>query len=61
MRKVLLVILAVAVLWALSTVNTRRSRARYPFLRRLDDAINILAAVLLAAWLAGFVYWLLKR
>jgi hypothetical protein len=61
MRKWLLLFLALAILYALPKINTRRTRNRYPYLKRLNDTINILALVLLVVYLAAFVYWLMTR
>jgi hypothetical protein len=61
MRKWLILLLALAILYALPKLNTKRSRTRYPFLKRLDQTINILAVVLLVVYLAAFVYWLLTQ
>ena len=61
MRKWLVLLLALAILYALPKINTRRTRTRYPFLKRLNDTINILAAVLFVVYLAAFVYWLFTR
>jgi hypothetical protein len=61
MRKWLVLLLALAILYALPKINTRRGRTRYPFLKRLNDTINILAVVLLVVYVVAFVYWLLTR
>lgn len=61
MRKWLVLLLALSILYALPKINTRRSRARYPFLKRLDETITILAVVLFVVYLAAFVYWLFTR
>ena len=61
MRKWLSLGLALAVLYAVSKLNTRRWRARYPFIKRVDRTITILAWTLLAAYLASFLYWLYIR
>jgi hypothetical protein len=61
MRKWLVLLLALAILYMLPKINTRRTRSRYPYLKRLNETINILAFVLLVAYLAAFVYWLLTR
>jgi hypothetical protein len=61
MRKWLVLLLAIALLYALPKLNTRGRRSRFPLLRRIDQAINIVAAVLLAVYLVAFVYWLITR
>ena len=61
MRKWLVLLLAIAIIYALPKLNTRRGRARYPFLKRLNETINILAVVLLIVYLTAFVYWLFTR
>lgn len=58
MRKWLTMFLALAVVYALSKLNTKRRRERYPFLKRVNEAVNILVWVLFAAYLAAFLYWL---
>jgi hypothetical protein len=61
MRKWLVLLLVIAIIYALPKFNTRRGRTRYPFLKRLNETINILAVVLLVVYLAAFVYWLFTR
>ena len=61
MRKWLVLLLALSILYVLPKFNTKRTRARFPFLKRLDQTINILAVVLLVVYLAAFVYWLFSR
>jgi MFS superfamily sulfate permease-like transporter len=61
MRKWLVLLLAIAIIYALPKLNTRRGRTRYPFLKRLNETINILAVVLLIVYLTAFVYWLFTR
>lgn len=61
MRKWLILLLALAILYALPKFNTKRSRTRFPFIKRLNQTINILAVVLLVFYLTAFVYWLLTR
>jgi hypothetical protein len=53
--------LALAVLYAVSKFNTRKWRAEYPFIKRLDRMITILAWTLLAAYCLSFLYWLYTR
>ena len=59
MRKWLLFLLAIALLYALPKINTRRRRRYSPWLKQINDAINILAVILLVVYIAAFVYWLL--
>jgi MFS superfamily sulfate permease-like transporter len=61
MRKWLVLLLALAILYALPKINTRRGRTRYPFLKRLNETINILAVVLFVVYIVAFVYWLFTR
>jgi hypothetical protein len=61
MRKWLIFLLAIALLYALPKLNTRARRDRFPLLKRIDQAVTILAAVLFVVYLAAFVYWLLTR
>jgi hypothetical protein len=61
MRKWLSLGLVLAVLYAVSKLNTRRWRARYPFIKRVDRTITILAWTLLAAYLVSFLYWIYIR
>lgn len=61
MRKWLVLLLAIALLYALPKLNTRNRRSRFPLLKRINDAVNIVAAVLLVVYLAAFVYWLVTR
>jgi len=57
-RKWLTLLLALAVVYALSKINTKRRRERYPFLKRVNEIVNILVWVLFAVYLAAFSYWL---
>jgi hypothetical protein len=61
MRKWLVLLLVLAVLYALPKINTRRTRNRYPLMKRIDGAINVVVVVLLAVYLYSFVRWLLTR
>jgi len=61
MRKWLVLLLAIALLYALPKLNTRNRRSRFPLLKRINDAVNIVAVVLLVVYLAAFVYWLFTR
>jgi hypothetical protein len=58
MRKWLFVLLVLAILYVLSFLTTKKYRARYPILRRIDRAISIVVWILLAAYGIAFVYWL---
>ena len=61
MRKWLIVLLAISLLYALPKLNTKRARRSFPLMKRINDAVNILAAVLLVFYIVAFVYWLLTR
>jgi hypothetical protein len=58
MRKWLVALLVIAILFALPKLNSRRSRRNFPLMKRINDTINVLAAVLLVVYLAAFLYWL---
>lgn len=58
MRKWLVLLLAIAVLFALPKLGARGRRDRLPLLKRINEAVNILAAVLLVVYLVAFGYWL---
>jgi hypothetical protein len=58
MRKWLVLLLAIALLYALPKLNTRWSRRRFPLMKRIDQAITIVTAVLLVVYIAAFLYWL---
>jgi hypothetical protein len=61
MRKWLVLLLAIALLYALPKFNTRRTRRNFPVMKRINDAVNVVATVLLAIYLVAFLYWLLFR
>jgi len=58
MRKWLVMLLAIALLYALPKFNTRGPRGASPLLKRVNDTINILAWVLLAVYFGAFLYWI---
>ena len=58
MKKWLVALLVIAILYALPKLNSRRSRRNFPLMKRINDTINVLAAVLLVVYLAAFLYWL---
>jgi len=58
MRKWLVLLLAIALLYALPKLNTRGRRRDFPLLKRINETVNILAAVLLVVYLVAFLYWL---
>jgi hypothetical protein len=57
MRKWLVMLLAIALLYALPKLNTRGRRNASPLLKRINDTINILAWILLAVYFGAFLYW----
>jgi len=61
MRKWLVLLLGISVLYALSRFNTPASRKRFPFFKRLNNTLNILVWVLLAVYLASFGIWLARQ
>jgi len=58
MRKWLVLLLAIALLFALPKLNTRGRRNAFPLLKRINETINILAWVLLAVYVGAFLYWI---
>jgi hypothetical protein len=58
MRKWLILLLALSILYALPKLNTRGRRRDFPLMKRINETINILAAVLLVVYLVAFLYWL---
>lgn len=58
MRKWLVLLLAIALLYALPKLNTRGRRSRFPLLKKIDEAVNVVAAVLLVFYLVAFLHWL---
>jgi hypothetical protein len=58
MRKWLVLLLALAILYALPKINTRGSRRKFPLMKRIDDTVNVLAVVLLLVYLVAFGRWL---
>jgi hypothetical protein len=58
MRKWLVVLLAIALLYALPKLNTRGRRRDFPLMKRINETINILAWVLLVVYFGAFLYWL---
>jgi hypothetical protein len=61
MRKWLVLLLGIVVLYALSRFNTPARRKRFPFFKRLNDTLNILIWVLLAVYLVSFSVWLYRQ
>ena len=61
MRKWLVFLLALAVLYAVSKLNTKKRRKKYPILKRLNTAINIVVWVMFISYLAAFIYWLITE
>lgn len=61
MRKWLVLLLVLAVLYALTKINTRRARKAFPLMKRIDMAVNVAVALLLAIYLFAFVRWLLTQ
>ena len=58
MRKWLVLLLAIALLYAIPKLNTRGRRRDFPLMKRINDTITILAWVLLAVYFGAFFYWL---
>ncbi len=61
MRKWLLLLLAIVILFALPKFNTRGRRRSSPFLKRINDAINIIVVILLVVYFSAFLYWLWRE
>jgi hypothetical protein len=61
MRKWLVLLLAIALLYALPKFNTRRARRAFPLMKRIDVAVNVAVVVLLVVYLVAFVRWLFTR
>ncbi|HOW86632.1 MAG TPA: hypothetical protein P5119_12285 [Candidatus Aminicenantes bacterium] len=59
MRKWLLLLLAIALIFALPKINTRRSRRAFPLMKRIDAAVNVAVILLLAVYLYAFIRWLI--
>jgi hypothetical protein len=58
MRKWLIFLLAIALLYALPKINTRAHRRHFPLMKRINGAVNVVVAVLLVYYLGSFLYWL---
>ncbi|MCJ7484914.1 MAG: hypothetical protein MUQ25_01930, partial [Candidatus Aminicenantes bacterium] len=56
-RKWLVVLLAIALLYALPKLNTRGRRRDFPLMKQINETINILAWILLAVYFGAFLYW----
>ena len=61
MRKWLLLLLAIALIFTLPKINTRRSRRAFPLMKRIDTAVNAAVVLLLAIYLYAFIRWLILR
>jgi hypothetical protein len=61
MRKWLVLLLVLAVLYALTKINTRRTRRAFPLMERIDMAVNVAVVLLLVIYLYAFLHWLLTR
>ncbi|MEN6559426.1 MAG: hypothetical protein ABFD52_01440 [Acidobacteriota bacterium] len=61
MRKWLLLLLVISLIFVLPKINTRRTRQAFPLMKRIDAAVNVAVVLLLAIYLFAFVRWLLIR
>jgi len=61
MRKWLYFLLALAVVYALSKLNTQKRRKKYPLLKRINFFLNVVVWVLIVSYVATFVYWLITE
>ena len=58
MRKWLILLLAIALLYALPKLNTPLRRRRFPLMKRINAAVNVVVVVLLVYYVGSFLYWL---
>jgi hypothetical protein len=61
MRKWLVLLLAISLLYALPKLNTGGRRRNFPLMKRINDTINVLVWVLLVVYFGAFIYWLFFR
>ncbi len=61
MRKWLYFLLALAVVYALSKLNTQKRRKKYPLLKRINFFLNVIVWVLLVSYVATFLHWLITE
>ena len=61
MRKWLFLLLAIALIFVLPKIDTRRTRRVFPLMKRIDMAVNVAVVLLLAIYLYAFIHWLLTR
>jgi hypothetical protein len=61
MRKWLYLLLVIAILYAISTLNNKKRRTQDPLLKRIDKIVTIVAWTLLAVYGAAFLYWLYNK
>ena len=57
MRKWLVMLLAIALLYALPKLNTGGRRRDFPLMKRINDTLNILVWILFAVYFGAFLYW----
>lgn len=57
MRKWLLFLVILAVIYALSKINQNK-KTRSPFLKRVNETLSIIVWVLLIAYAVSFLHWL---
>jgi hypothetical protein len=57
MRKWLLILLSLAVVYILARLNTPQAHQRYPRLKRIDNAVTRFVWILGALYLAAMAYW----
>jgi len=60
MRKWLLFLVILAIIYALSRINQKK-KVRSPFLKRVNETLSITVWVLLIAYAVSFLYWLYKE
>lgn len=57
MRKWLLFLVILAIIYALSRINQKK-KVRSPFLKRVNETLSTIVWVLLIAYAVSFLYWL---
>ena len=60
MKRWLFILALIGVFYLLSALNKKRLQNKFPFLKRIDYTLTILAWVLLATYVGVFIFWLYK-
>jgi hypothetical protein len=61
MQKWLVFFLALAAVLVFTQFNSKKNRERHPRLKRLNQSINIVVWVIVAAYATALIIWLLKK